>query len=76
MKYTQKYERTGNSTTYCSDTVMPYITKTQSTNEQRGCILPFPKKSDLGIDKNYIHSAQDLQCSTTQPHRAKNWEDT
>ena len=29
MKYPQKYERLGNSTTYCSDTVMPYIIKTQ-----------------------------------------------
>ena len=45
----------------------------------KGCILPFPKKGDLGIAKNYypyIHSGQDLQCFTTQPHRTQNWEDT
>ena len=29
MKYSHKYRRPGNSTTYCSDTVMPYIIKTQ-----------------------------------------------
>ena len=29
MKYSQKYERPGNSTTYCSGTVMLYIIKTQ-----------------------------------------------
>ena len=34
MKYPQKYERQRNSTTYCYDTVMPYITKTQQTNGQ------------------------------------------
>ena len=46
------------------------------------CIHRLPKKRDLGIAKNYrgitfksivIH---DLQCSTTQPHRTENWEDT
>ena len=36
----------------------------------RGCILPFPKKGDLRLAKNYrghpyIHSGQDTQCSTT-----------
>ena len=29
MKYPQKYGRPGNSMTYCFDTVMPYIIKTQ-----------------------------------------------
>ena len=29
MKYPQKYGKPGNSTTYCSNTVMPYIIKTQ-----------------------------------------------
>ena len=29
MKYPQKYGRPNNSTTYCFDTVMPYIIKTQ-----------------------------------------------
>ena len=29
MKYPQKYGRPGNSTTYCSDTVMLFITKTE-----------------------------------------------
>ena len=45
----------------------------------KGCILPFPKKGDLGLAKRYnayIHSGQDLQCSTTQLHRTENWEDT
>ena len=48
----------------------------------RGCILPFPKKGDLGLAKNYrgiipyIHSGQDIQCSTLQPHGTQNWEHT
>ena len=29
MKYPQKYGRPGNLTTYCSNTVMLYITRTQ-----------------------------------------------
>ena len=29
LKYPQKYGRPGNSTKYCPDIVMPYITKTQ-----------------------------------------------
>ena len=29
MKCAQKYERQGNSMTYCSDTATPYITQTQ-----------------------------------------------
>ena len=43
MKYPQKYGRPDNLMTYCSDTVMPYIIK----------ILPFPKKGNLGLAKNY-----------------------
>ena len=35
MKYLQKYGRPWDSTTYCSDTVIPYISKTQLTNGQR-----------------------------------------
>ena len=31
----QKYDRQGNSMTYCFDTVMPYITRTQLTDRQR-----------------------------------------
>ena len=50
MKYTQKYSRPRNTTTYCIDTVMSYISKTQW---KKGCILPFPKKGDLGIVKYY-----------------------
>ena len=41
MKYPQKYRRPDNSITYCSDRWM------------KGCILPFPKKGDLGLSKNY-----------------------
>ena len=78
MKYPQKYGWPRNSTTYCSNTVIPYKTKTID-RWTKGCILPFPKKGDLGIAKNYrgiTLSSQDLQCSTTQLHRTKNWEDT
>ena len=53
MKYPQKYGRPGYSTTYCSDTIMPYITKNTIDIWTKGCILPFPKKGDLGIAKNY-----------------------
>ena len=43
----------------------------------KGCILPFPKKGDLGLAKNYrgithIHSSQNLQCPTTKPHSTPN----
>ena len=46
----------------------------------KGCILPFPKKDDLGLAKNdpryntYIHSSQNLQCSTPKLHRTRNWQ--
>ena len=43
----------------------------------KGCILPFPKKDDLGLAKNpYIHSSQHIQCSTTKLQRTQNWEHT
>ena len=43
----------------------------------KGCILPFPKKGDLGLAKNtYIHSSQNLQCPTTKPHRTQNRQHT
>ena len=38
-----------------------------------GFILPFPKKGDLGLAKNYlrynpcIHSSQDIQCNRIEP---------
>ena len=39
----------------------------------KGCILPFPKKGDLGLAKNYhIHSSQNLQCPAMKPHRTQN----
>ena len=44
----------------------------------KGCILPFPKKGDLGLANNYrgitliFHSSQNLQCPTTKPHRTQN----
>ena len=53
MKYAQKCGRPENSTTYCSDTVMLYIIKILLTDRWRGCILPFLKKGDLGLAKNY-----------------------
>ena len=46
MKYPQKYGRPGISTTYCSDTVMPYIIKTQSADGQRDA-------SALELTKNF-----------------------
>ena len=49
----QKYGRQGNSTTYCSDTVTPYIEQNSIDRWTKGCILPFPKKGDLGEVKNY-----------------------
>ena len=31
----------------------------------------------MGIAKNpYFHNSQDLQCSATQPHRTRNWENS
>ena len=42
------------------------------------CILPFPKKIDLGLAKNNrgitLHSSQNLQCPTSKPHRTQNWQ--
>ena len=52
MKYPQKYGRSGNSTTYCCYTVMPYIIKTID-RWTKGCILPLPKKDDRRLAKNY-----------------------
>ena len=40
-------------TAYCSNTVMPYITKKQSTDWQKDAPSPFPKKGHLGMPKNY-----------------------
>ena len=37
----------------------------------------WPRSSqELSKYNPYIHSGQDLQCSTTQPHRTENWENT
>ena len=41
MKYPQKYERPDNLTTYCSDTVMPYIMKPYRQMDE-GIHPPFP----------------------------------
>ena len=53
MKYLQKYGRPDNSTTYCSDTVMLYIIKTHEIDGWKEWILPFLKKGNLGLAKNY-----------------------
>ena len=43
----------------------------------KGCILPFHKKGDLGFWQElsryntYVHSGQNTQCPTTQPHRTQ-----
>ena len=44
----------------------------------KGCILPFPKKGDLGLTKNYrgITFISIVAKIYTQPHRIPNWEDT
>ena len=48
----------------------------------KGCILPFPKKGDLGLAKNYrgitltSNSCQNLQCPTTKPNRTQNRQHT
>ena len=49
MKYPQKYGRQENLTTYCN------AVYNQNTIDRwtKDCILPFPKKGDFGIAKNY-----------------------
>ena len=39
------YGRSGNVTTYCSDTVMPYIIKTQLTDGRRDAYSPLLRKA-------------------------------
>ena len=51
----------------------------QSTVDRwmKGCILPFPKKSGVGLAKGYItyiHSGQNIQFPPTKPHRTQNWQ--
>ena len=38
----------------------------------KGCIPAFPKKGDLRLAKNYVHSGEDIQYPTTQQHRTQN----
>ena len=49
MKYPQKYGRQVNSMSYCNAVFNPNMIDRWT----KGCILPFPKKDDLGIAKNY-----------------------
>ena len=49
MKYLQKYGRLGNLMTYCN----PIYFKNTTERSTKCCMLPFPKKGDLGIAKNY-----------------------
>ena len=51
-KYFLKYERQGNLMTYFVNYAMLSIDKT-TEKWTKGCILPFPKKDDLRITKNY-----------------------
>ena len=44
IKYPQKYERQGNSTTYCSDTATAHITRKQQTHGQRVSSSLSPRK--------------------------------
>ena len=39
--------------TYCSDTATQYTIQNPIDRWMKGCILPFPKKGDLGLAKNY-----------------------
>ena len=52
MKYPAKYGRLDNSTTYCSDNNAVY-NQNPIVRWMKGCILPLPKKGDLGLAKNY-----------------------
>ena len=52
MKYPQKYERPGNSTTHCSETNAVY-NQNAIDRGTKGSILPFHKKGDHGLIKNY-----------------------
>ena len=52
-KFPRKYGRPDNSTTYCSDNATQYTIKNPIDRWMKGCILPFPKKGDLGLAKNY-----------------------
>ena len=49
-RFPQKYGRPDNSTTYCSDNATH---QNLIDRWMKGCILPFPKKGDLGLAKNY-----------------------
>ena len=52
MKYPQKCGRLENSMTYCSDANAIY-NQNPIDRWMKGCILPFPKKGDLGLAKKY-----------------------
>ena len=47
MKYPQKYGRPRNSMTYCFDTAMPYITRTQSRNGKKAVSPTSPRMLTL-----------------------------
>ena len=48
----------------------------------KGMHSAFPQEEQPRISQEllsynpYIHGGQDMQCSTTQPYRTLNWEDT
>ena len=76
LNYLQVYGRPGNLTTYSSDTVRRYLTKTQLTDGQRDSSSPSLRRvtrnsQELPRYNSYIHCSQDLQCSTTQPQGPK-----
>ena len=52
MKYPQKYGRPDNLIPHCSDTNAIY-NQNPIDRWMKGCILPFPKKGNLGLAKNY-----------------------
>ena len=52
MKFPKEYGRPDNSMTYCSDTNTVY-NQNPIDRWMKGCILPFPKKGDLGFAKSY-----------------------
>ena len=46
MKYPQKYGRQGNSAIYCSNTVTPYIARSQKTDRQKDAASLSPMLQD------------------------------
>ena len=60
-----------------NDILLRYCNQNPIDRWTKGCILPSLKRrlrinQELPRYNPYIHSGQDMQCSTTQPHRTQN----